>query len=152
MANRRSRRREVLTAQRQIEIAHDAMVCLDAVLDERERDHDLYVKLTSLMKIAIKLHRVHYPQRHKVPGRTGGSRVTGWSGRLGMAVHYGMNEHSYVCVFCKTDLATFNNNGKAIPAHIVKRFERHGMECAMRYLMERGAVMSLSDFNKRHES
>lgn len=149
MARKKGRRERAFFTEHELAtMGQDAMVVLDAVLDGRlERGTipvppdviELRQKRDHLMKQAIGLHRGRYPRRYVNP-RNKTERLSGWSGRLGLAIHYGYGEHSYVCVFCQENIGTFNNDGRRFPAVISNRFHLHGYTCGMRYLMELGGL------------
>ena len=137
MASRRKKaRREVLTAARELELANEASVVLDAVLEGRihaSGQIDIRLECLRLMKIALKLHQAEHPRRWKPDGRK-----LGWTGKIGLYTRYELyGEHDYMCGFCRDSIATIPNKGVGtIPAALVKRFETHGWSCGMRYLMD----------------
>lgn len=134
-SNNAKRRAEARQRKRDDELAADAAVALDAMLSYRD-DRDAHVSMLGLVKTSIKLHEDKFPRRHFTPGARV-RRLTGWQGKIGLITEWGHGEHHYVCVFCDDNLATFNNRGKSIPSDIIKRLERHGWECALRFLMDR---------------
>ena len=140
-SRRKQMRREALHASVERELAHEASVVLDAILEDRihaSGQLDLRLECLRLMKVSLKLHQHYHPRRWKPDGRK-----RGWTGKIGIFTLYEVHgEHDYMCGFCRTSIATIPNRGVGtIQVALVKRFEVHGWSCGMRYIMERGGLL-----------
>lgn len=146
-SRRKKARYEARTAARDLELAHEASVVLDSILEGRIRAPgqlgvEVELECLRLMKISLKTHQHYHPRIWHKPGRK-----TGWTGKIGVFTLYETHgEHDYVCGFCRESLATIPNKGVGtIPGALVRRFETHGWSCGMRYLMERGGLLPVDN-------
>jgi hypothetical protein len=142
-ARRKQVRREVLDGERMLDVAHEAMVAIDGILEGRihqDGERDLRNEIRRLMKISLELHRKQFVARWKPAGST-----RGWTGKLGLYVQYSPGEHHYICMYCLENIESRSNGplgGAKILAPTMARFETHAWTCAMTYLAERGGLVT----------
>lgn len=141
MKSRRKRvRREILEGKRMLDVAHEASVVLDAILEHRIHaapESALRAECRRLMKVALTLHQANFTRRWKH------LNSHGWTGKLGLYMKWGVGEHHYMCGFCHENLESRSNGpkgGAKIMEPTMRRLEAHGWACGMRYLMERGGL------------
>ena len=115
------------------EHAEEAMVLRDLVLQTSGKltDHECIERVVWLMKFSMSLHRRRFPKRHR--------RSPNWAYvDHGLLPVWGDGEHSFVCVFCQDNVATFANSGRRHLQTTVDKFRLHGWSCGLHYLMELG--------------